>query len=80
MSTEEQGDDGLPSGIKSISKSDLRELASKVLKKEKSLSDEEAENYLKQNFNHLWKEHDSSSDQSKLVQQEEALEIINKLL
>ena len=62
LSTAEQGDDGMPTGRNVMAKSDCRKLASAVLKKEKGFSDEEDENYLKQNFNRIWKSHDHSED------------------
>ena len=62
LSTAESGDDGMPTGFTVMAKADCRKMAFDVIKKEQKYNDEEAENYLKQNFNRIWKSHDQSQD------------------
>ena len=60
LSTQEQGDDGMPTGNQVLSKSDCRKMAEKVISSKKSLSTDETSSYLKINFNRIWTQHDSS--------------------
>ena len=57
-----QGDDGMPTSQKLISKANARSMAEEVLKKEKTLSADETKAYLKQNFNRIWKEQFKKSE------------------
>ena len=62
LSEEGTDDEGMPTNIKLINKGNCKEMAKKVLKKEKNLSEEELVAYMKQNFNRIWKEHDTSEN------------------